>query len=47
LLDLASSGLSSIKALLVEIGNNVGKIVLYKTMAPVNIFGRASFFLRK
>ncbi|WP_035384731.1 anti-phage protein KwaB [Ferriphaselus sp. R-1] len=47
LLDLAQSDLSDIKALMIEIGNNIGQIVLYKTMAPVNIFGRGSFFLRK
>lgn len=47
LLDLDDSELSGIKALLIEIGNNIGQIVLYKTMAPVNIFGRASFFLKK
>jgi len=47
LLDLNVSELSGIKALLIEIGNNVGQIVLYKTLAPVNIFGRASFFLIK
>lgn len=47
LLDLASVSLSNIKALLIEIGNHIGQIVLYKTMAPVNIYGRASFFLKK
>ncbi|AMN45518.1 hypothetical protein ACG33_00055 [Steroidobacter denitrificans] len=47
LLNLSDESLSSIKALLIEIGNNVGQLVFYKTMAPVNIFGRASFFLRK
>jgi hypothetical protein len=47
LLDLSVSSLSDIKALLIEIGNNVGQIVLYKTMATVNIFSRASFFLKK
>ena len=47
LLDLNVSDLSGIKALLIEIGNNVGQIVLYKTMASVNIFGRANFFLKK
>lgn len=47
LLDLHESELSNIKALLIEIGNNVGQMVLYKTMAPVNIFGRKSFFLMK
>ncbi|PKM06963.1 MAG: DUF4868 domain-containing protein [Gammaproteobacteria bacterium HGW-Gammaproteobacteria-4] len=47
LLDLNDQSLSSIKALLIEIGNNIGQIVLYKAMAPVNIFGRTSFFLKK
>ncbi len=47
LLDIASVSLSNIKALLIEIGNHIGQIVLYKTMAPVNIYGRASFFLKK
>lgn len=47
LLDLMDSGLSRIKALIIEIGNNAGQVVLYKTLAPVNVFGRASFFLKK
>lgn len=47
LLNLSDSKLSGIKALLIEIGNNIGQMVLYKSMAPVNIFGRASFFLKK
>ncbi|WP_293652410.1 anti-phage protein KwaB [Thiolapillus sp.] len=47
LLDVNASNLKGIKALLIEIGNNIGQIVLYKTMAPVNIFGRTSFFLKK
>lgn len=47
LMNLDDESLSSIKAILIEIGNNIGQIVLYKTMAPVNIFGRASFFLMK
>lgn len=47
LLNLNDQSLSSIKALLIEIGNNIGQMVLYKTMAPVNIFGRKSFFLKK
>lgn len=46
-LNLNEVSLSSIRALLIEIGNNAGQLVLYKTMAPVNIFGRSSFFLRK
>ena len=47
LLDLQDQQLGKIKALIVEIGNNAGQIVLYKTMAPINIFGRSSFFLKK
>lgn len=45
--DLQNDSLSNLKALLIEIGNDVGQLVLYKTMAPINIFGRSSFFLRK
>ena len=47
LFNLQESDLSNIKALLIEIGNNFGQMVLYKTMAPINIFGRKSFFLKK
>ena len=46
-LDLNSESLLSIKALLIEIGNHSSQLVLYKTMASVNIFGRSSFFLKK
>ncbi len=38
---------SETKALLIEIGNNEKQLVIYKTMAPINIFGRHSFFLKK
>jgi len=47
LFNLQHDSLSNIKALLIEIGNDVGQLVLYKTMASINIFGRSSFFLRK
>ena len=47
LLGLADNMLINIKALLIEIGNDVGQVVLYKSMAPVNIFGRSSLFLKK
>jgi len=47
LLNLNKESLFSIKALLIEIGNDIGQLVLYKVMAPVNIFGRTSFFLLK
>jgi hypothetical protein len=47
LFDFSDSQLSRVKALLVEIGNNDSQVVLYKSMAPVNIFGRTSYFLGK
>lgn len=47
ILNLKNDALLSIKALLIEIGNNKRQLILYKTMAPVNIFSRASFFLKK
>ncbi|WP_336281308.1 anti-phage protein KwaB [Cronobacter dublinensis] len=39
--------LDDIKILLICIGNAERRIILYKTMAPVNIFSRDSFFLIK
>lgn len=47
LMNISATNISDIKALLIEIGNNIGQIVLYKTLAPVNIYGRSSFFLKK
>ncbi len=47
LLNLAEVELSGIKALLIEIGNHIGQIVLYKTIAPIQVFSRKSFFLVK
>lgn len=47
LLNLQTTNLSAIKALLIEIGDNDSQVVLYKTMAPINIFGRSNFFLKK
>lgn len=46
-LNLNESSLTSIKALIIEIGDDRGQVILYKTMAAVNIFGRKSFFLHK
>lgn len=43
----SNDNFSDIKALLIEIGNNEKQLVLYKTMAPVNIFGRKNFFLKQ
>lgn len=45
--NLAQDGIENIKVLLIEIGDNTEQIVLYKTMAPVNIFTRSNFFLKK
>lgn len=39
--------LGNIKALLIEIGNNEKQVVLYKTLAPIHIFGQSSFCLVK
>tara|TARA_R110002110_G_scaffold147129_2_gene337342 strand:- start:41096 stop:42064 length:969 start_codon:yes stop_codon:yes gene_type:complete len=47
LLNVADENLSNVRALLIEIGNNIGQLVIYKTMMPVNVFKRSSFFLKK
>lgn len=48
LMNTSDTDISDIKALLIEIGNNIGQIVLYKTLAPVNVYGPANqFFLIK
>lgn len=47
LMDLSNTSLSNIQALLIEIGDNVGQIILYKTMAPINIYNQKNFFLKK
>lgn len=47
LMNMSDTNISDIKALLIEIGNNIGQIILYKTLAPVNVYGRSSFFLKK
>lgn len=47
LFDFIDTALSDIKAILIEIGNNEMQLTLYKTLASINVFGRASFFLRK
>lgn len=46
-LNLKDESLRSIQALIIEIGDNKNQIVLYKTMASINIFNRSSFFLIK
>lgn len=47
LFDFNTHSLDDIKVLLICIGNAQRQIVLYKTMASVNIFSRSSFFLIK
>lgn len=47
LLNLKDRSLRSIRALIIEIGNSEKQMVLYKTMANINIFNRSSFFLIK
>lgn len=46
-LNLTQNELSKIKSMIVEIGDNESQVVLYKTMAAINIYGRSSFFLKK
>lgn len=45
--NIAIEGVNNIKVLLIEIGDAREQMVLYKTMAPVNIFSRKNFFLKK
>lgn len=45
--DFNTHNIDEIKALLICIGNAENNIILYKTMATVNIFSRDSFFLVK
>lgn len=48
LLNVSDQSLLEIKALLIEIGNNSHQVVLYKTLAPVNVFGKSGgVFLKK
>lgn len=39
--------LGDLKAFVVEIGNDEHQVLLYKTMANVNIYGRTGFFIKK
>lgn len=47
LFNVVDDDVEKVTALLVEIGNNEKQVILYKTMARVNIYGRKSFFLKK
>lgn len=46
LFDFEKDNFSKIKTLIIEIGNNDHQVVLYKTMSPINIYGRKSYFLK-
>lgn len=45
--DFNVQNIEDIRVLLICIGNAQQQIILYKTMAPVNIFSRTGFFLKK
>lgn len=45
--DLENDEINSVSALIIELGDEQNQVVLYKTMAQVNIYGRSSFFLKK
>lgn len=47
LLNLNDESIADIKALFIQIGTSDKQLILYKTMASVNIFKRDSFFLIK
>ncbi|MDW7549826.1 anti-phage protein KwaB [Pseudoalteromonas peptidolytica] len=45
--DLENDEINTVSALVIALGNETSQVVLYKTMAQVNIYGRSSFFLKK
>ncbi|MBU2878731.1 MULTISPECIES: anti-phage protein KwaB [Aliiglaciecola] len=45
--DLENDEITSVSSLIIEIGDEQNQVVLYKTMAQINIYGRSSFFLKK
>lgn len=45
--DLENDEINEVSALIIELGDEQNQVVLYKTMAQVNIYGRSSFFLKK
>lgn len=47
LMNISDTSLLNVHSLLIEIGNDEKQIVLYKTMASINIYGRTNFFLKK
>ncbi|RXK14044.1 DUF4868 domain-containing protein [Halarcobacter mediterraneus] len=47
LMNISDTSLLDVQSLLIEIGNDEKQMVLYKTMASINIYGRTNFFLKK
>lgn len=47
LFNLKSHNFGGIKSLIIEIGNNERQVVLYKTMAPINIFSSKHYFIKR
>jgi len=47
LFNIETDDIKNVRAFLIEIGNEENQIVLYKTLATVNVFSRSSFFLKK
>lgn len=45
--DLENDEINSVTSLIIELGDEQNQVVLYKTMAQINIYGRSSFFLKK
>lgn len=47
LFNLQDDNINSVVAMIIELGDEQKQVVLFKTMAQVNIYGRSSFFLKK
>lgn len=47
LFNIETDDIKNVKAFLIEIGNEENQVILYKTLASVNVFSRSSFFLKK
>ncbi|MGC3835635.1 anti-phage protein KwaB [Moritella viscosa] len=47
LFNLQDDNINSVVAMIIELGDEHKQVVLFKTMAQVNIYGRSSFFLKK
>ncbi|MFC1027130.1 anti-phage protein KwaB [Pasteurella multocida] len=47
LMNINNVSLTDIRVLIIEIGNDTNQLLLYKTMAPINIYSQSQFFMRK